>query len=539
MFDFDDLDDEEAVAAAAENPPVGVDPTGGGDWTSISPVAGERPRCLRPSCEVSGIVLTGGALGPFRAQSDPAEFKLNVAKRLPGDAYGLPIPATATELKEMGPAWLTRAFHATGSLPKSNRVTRITSMRDFVGGGSGPKCFFVVEYEKPSDDLDTELFAKFPWPLELNEAQRLREQCYGFYGDTFGGEIQAYLHVCPKLPFAVPRFYFGDVNRSTTNACCINAAVKWPVQNSGLAESAGHVGPAYEVCLPAQKCCDDLLPCSPHLFYLALVRKLGIIAAYDKSGKLDGAGPVQWTPWAKPDIHPGAVKGGPQAVTKFVQEVAPHWFTTELRTPVFARKLEEQMAEVTRYSKEIIEYVFADERYQAIQHLNANTDNAFFYWLPDGSVDCGLLDWGQTTSVPLALALGYCLTSCQAEMLVEHEDALLHAFVEAYDANRGGGSRQALAIDFVELRLQFRLFWTISTLQALPGARGYLKLKEKVFDRAPSIRDATIRQDFHFHFGLSMLYNKVLFWNYKGDEYFADFRSWVGRRKVSDRPAGT
>eukprot|EP00966_Prymnesium_polylepis_P185725 4305113-Prymnesium_polylepis.1 len=79
------------------------------------------PRIMLHGSETMADVNPGKPLPPFRAQARP-EFLANVAKRLPGMKYGLPMPATPAELQEMGASWLTQAFHAAGALPRSNAV---------------------------------------------------------------------------------------------------------------------------------------------------------------------------------------------------------------------------------------------------------------------------------------------------------------------------------------------------------------------------------------------------------------------------------
>merc|ERR1719195_1876470 len=89
----------------------------------------------------------------------------NHAREAAGMIYGLEFPWSAETLDRMGAPWLTRAFHAAGTLSPDNRVTKVTSNRDFVGGGACSKLNFDVEYEHPSEHLHTKLFAKIPLPL--------------------------------------------------------------------------------------------------------------------------------------------------------------------------------------------------------------------------------------------------------------------------------------------------------------------------------------------------------------------------------------
>eukprot|EP00966_Prymnesium_polylepis_P033919 788648-Prymnesium_polylepis.1 len=137
-----------------------------------------------------------------------------------------------------------------------------------------------------------------PWPMAENEQSRLRQECYGMFGDVFGGEVNAYSTLCPALPIATPRFYFGDVNRTTTHACVITSAVQWPAADKSTFEP-------FEV-LPLSRKCDDVrLPGPPHLFYMAMFRKLGAMAALDKAGRF-AASDLDWGTMPPPRISSAA-----------------------------------------------------------------------------------------------------------------------------------------------------------------------------------------------------------------------------------------
>ncbi|CAE7783452.1 Herc2, partial [Symbiodinium sp. CCMP2456] len=84
------------------------------------------------------------------------------SKNDPGDYYGMKFPYTKDMIVQMGPEWLTQAFHKSGVLPRDNAVTKISDAKEFVGGGAGLKCTFTVEYKKDAPYLHKKLFAKLP-----------------------------------------------------------------------------------------------------------------------------------------------------------------------------------------------------------------------------------------------------------------------------------------------------------------------------------------------------------------------------------------
>jgi len=488
----------------------------------------DMPLSLRPSCRICGNVKPGNFLEPLRRMKGVEELAARIAKNLPGDKYGLEMPKTCEELWRLGPDWLTRAFHAAGTLGVGNAVTRIVSLEDVSvrrGGGAGPKCTFTVEYKELEETLHTELFMKVPWTIDdpVWGEMRIRNDGLGVFGDTFGAEINAYAHLCPYLPFSTPKYYFGDVNRETTNACIITAAVPWPSDEKAQAPAEEY--DPFEVFPSALKAGDHFLKVSPHLCYLSMVRKQGVVAALHKRGSLGPhAMKVQWTPVAKFSASPAVVKSHIAPVIEFIQETVPHWFPEETRTPAYAAHLQQQMEAIAPHVKDLVAYCDSNPHYSALQHRNANTDNAYFFKRPDGTIDCGLLDWGQCAEQPFAQAFMFCFTSAQGQMLAEHEETFLKAFLEEYSAN---GGRPTL--DIAELRLQFHLFWIAYCMgQAWAGAREWNQRKEAL-QAYPSLYGQDIYDAFkanQAHFGLSQVYQTLLLWSLRGDAYFADFERW-------------
>merc|ERR1711972_741919 len=51
-------------------------------------------------------------------------------KMSPGMIYGIDFPWSAEKLEEMGVEWLTKAFHAAGTLSEDNRVTSLVFEQD-------------------------------------------------------------------------------------------------------------------------------------------------------------------------------------------------------------------------------------------------------------------------------------------------------------------------------------------------------------------------------------------------------------------------
>ena len=94
--------------------------------------------------------------------------------RATGDRLGLALPVDAAALRESGAEWLTRAFHAMGSLPAGNRVVEITRCEGFAGGGTGTKALLSVRYAQPGEGLEQDLFVKISRNFADPEMDRTR-----------------------------------------------------------------------------------------------------------------------------------------------------------------------------------------------------------------------------------------------------------------------------------------------------------------------------------------------------------------------------
>ena len=120
-----------------------------------------------------------GPLPPFRRLS-AAEIKANVPRSAAGEWFRMEFPINFEQLlsDRYGAPWLTRAFHAAGTLPPGNRVAEISACSelplqgDDAQGGAGIKAILTVRYEEADPSLHETLFVKMPFLLEVNETWR-------------------------------------------------------------------------------------------------------------------------------------------------------------------------------------------------------------------------------------------------------------------------------------------------------------------------------------------------------------------------------
>jgi len=478
----------------------------------------DMPRNLRPACEIAAPgLLPCPILGPMKVYTSPKKAREAASKRLVGDMYGLPFPQTPEDLSaNFGAAWLTKALHAAGTLPKDNTVKRFFDCKRFEGGGSGPKAIFKVEYAKPDDALDTTLFVKFPYTLEENANQRIVESRARF-GDNWGGETNFNRFLSPHVPFPVPKFYFADVCRESTEAILINACVPWSEKGKTSFSN-------FEVFPPCGKC-EDYTLTRPEEYYFAIMHRLGTFSGLAKADKLGPeAKKLNWLACnADNDVNaaPNLV-GGANART-FVEVIAPHWFSEKVRSKDFLDKFVSKFDDFT-YNREwrrIVDFLYGDAKYIGLCHQNGNTDNCFFYRGGDGTVSAGILDWGSTAPMSYASSFMGSTIGALAEMLAEYDERLVRAWADAYHAV--GAPR----IDVDELLLRYRLSTCISACGVYSSVDSYAgkletaKASAEKFKDAPAYNCEAIRADFGTKFGMSMLYNRITLFALKGDYYWS------------------
>lgn len=518
-------------------PPPGAEEGPGASTPAAAPAlvadddeAVEKPRGLRPHRDVAPKFKACGRLPLLKPQPNVKKFKEACGQQLPGMLYGLKIPNYVEDLvgESFGPEWLTQAFHKAGSLPENNAVTRIVKWRHFEGGGSGPKVLFEVEYKEPSDELDTTLFAKFPWTLEVNEHQKVTEQGRAQFGDNWGGEINFYRFVSPYVPFPVPTFYFGDTNRDSHQAVIINAGLPWPEEGKTDFKP-------YELLPPCGKCEDFLLtqpPVSlkdPADYYYAIMKRQGTIAGLGKQG---GLGPdlnkIEWYDFsAKADIFCSfSMPGNEKQLRLLIEEFAPHIFPESMRKKEFLDKLDKQMPIINKAQPEIVEYIYANKSYVGFQHQNGNTDNAYFYRRADGAVAAGMLDFGSFARLAFASAFQGSFCSGLGEMVAEHDDNLVRCWLDAYHATG------APKLDFEELVMQYRCVSCVGIYGTFASARQFANAgsKEGLWDWVKAWNDDYIRQDFGLKFNIGMLYNRALLWSLRGDTYYAAYEKMKSKK---------
>lgn len=408
--------------------------------------------------------LGGSALGA-RGSAQPAS----------GEWFGLPIPRTFTELASepdgFGAGWLTRGMRAAHVLDASNSVLHILDIDelplqgDEAQGGAAIKAILRVEYARPSPELHTSLFCKLPWPVSdhPHANPRWRAMLSTVYGDGDGRELSIYVLAEDLLPVRVPKLYFADLSRATSDYVLLCECIPYGAEDASR--------PGLPLLPKAGKYQDDRL-LNSHDYYYALFRALARVAAADMCGRFDpvlqcfaGGAPAAVssdTP-ARRETARRWARDQCGALREFATEVAPGLFPSRLCSEAFLDELERKLGDCAPYFDAVKSFTARDPAYSALAHPNLQVDNAFFWRDPDasGRLEAGLLDWYGCARAPLAAVMLGSLSGAEPSVLIAHLGPLVQCFVTEYE--REGGPR----IDAATLLLQVLLLFVYTMVGSL------------------------------------------------------------------------
>jgi hypothetical protein len=398
-----------------------------------------------------------------------------------GDLLGHDFPIHLEALRAGGPAFLTRAFRATGSLAEDNRVHSITQLEPFTGGSTGRKAVLRVTYDHPGPDLPEHLFVKFSRDLDDQLRDRGRRQ--------MESEVRfGLLSHIPDFPVAVPRCLFGEYHLESGSGLLISERIAFG--SSGI-EPHHPKARDYEV--------DDL---GAH--YDALVSALARLAGSDRAGRFPEALMAHFEPRRAKVTTSGPAPDAPDQVRARVARYAafagrvPQLLPASIRSDAFIAEL---LAEAPR----AVEH--ADALGAAVQqsavglfafcHWNANIDNAWFWRDEDGDLVCGLMDWGNVGRMNMVKAISSCLFFAEPDFVIEHLDHFLARFSTVFEEAGGG------PLDPAALKLQFTLRMVAGGLQWPLDA---VALIERHLPDLATVTDRFLRTQLHLLTSVLMLW---------------------------------
>lgn len=355
-------------------------------------------------------------------------FKARHRDVAPGDYYGIDFPFTMAMFPDFGPAFLTAAFRAAGTIAADNAVTEVIALDSLGKMGASENAFLTVRYARAEPGLSEKLFAKFP-PLEEGYKYGLSRLAQGEIAmHHFSGR--------GTLPVPVAKTYFGDYSSHTANYILITDRIPFGVDPIERAYLKGW---------------DHLMP-EVEDHYRVLARSLGKLAGRHKAGAL-GDDVEEVFPFARSarDFAPIAdIPARVAQLTDFIARVAPQLFVEGAAEPDFLKHMAEDLVFGLSHKDDVIAYLHGNVDYVSLCHPNLNPDNAWFWRDATGQLQAGLLDWGGAGQMSVAQAMSGMLMMVEPERHLAIVRMALGTFIETYVAH--GGPQ----LDFDELRLQYK-----------------------------------------------------------------------------------
>ncbi|WP_371454690.1 hypothetical protein [Mycobacterium sp. GA-1841] len=405
-----------------------------------------------------------------------------------GDTTALRFPADPETLRTAGPEFLTTALHTFGVLAEHNRVDAITRLEECSGGSTGRKALLDVRYSHPTGGLPTELFVKFSRDFDNPRRDRGKTQM----------ELEAAfaaLSADTALPITVPVCLFADYHTASGTGMLLTERI-----------SFGEAGiePHYD------KCLDHRMPDAPG-HYRALLTSVARLAGAHHAGALPDAVDDRFRYDAAKVTVGARVRRSPADLTAQVHRLAafadryPALLPEAARRPEFIDRMLADVVRIDAAEDAVMAWLHGTEEQVALCHWNANVDNAWFWTEPEGTVVCGLMDWGCASVMNVAMALWGSLCSAETTLWDNHLDELLAHFAAEFHA--AGGPE----LDLPRLRHQLVLYAAVMGVAWLLDAPTHLQstLPDREIDRF----DPVIAGNEAVRSPLLMLSNVLYLWD--------------------------
>jgi len=419
-----------------------------------------------------------------------------------GMIYQITFPWTEAQLhsQEFGAEWLTKAFHAAGTIPLDNRVSKIVAQGQYkiTTGNNGGKFLFEVEYEKPDETLHTKLFAKIPHSMDKETmSDRLSSSVNKQPAELW--EINSSRLLEATLPVKIPRFYFGDISNETSNWILITEQV--PFHDPSPSDFAGktrntpkqQLAP-YQIEGPYDKCMDWTLRGDPAEYYLALVRCGTRMGALSKAGKLGDPKLVTKHFENREDVPLEAYGMRPENTgqpanmltpkinmgIEFFSSVASVLYPSFCSDSSWQDKFRATLFKLNAYSAEFQYWLHADNDYVCMTHQNMNVDNAYFWRSEKGELDLGVFDWGGMGSRSIGFKLWWWLYCGEFDDIDANMDKYLDCMVDTY-------------YEFCGLKLDKEVLRMMFVLTALTQMFGLLAAIGQIYRMCPKKEFASIK----------------------------------------------
>jgi len=331
-----------------------------------------------------------------------------------GDILGVRFPTSIEALLECGPAFLTDAFHATGTLPHDNRVVEIVDSREVVLGGMGRKLALTVTYARPEPGLHTALFIKFQRDFD--------DPLRAVFAPWMASEIRfALLSRQPDFPITVPKCYFADFHAESLSGLLITEQIGY---GSNGIEPCPTKGADYELA--------DPLP-----YYRAITRAMARLAAHHRMGGFgdDIDREFPFVGEQVPALPVEALRDKLAEVRGFARAY-PQLFCDGLDDRAFLDSFSEDALLVPALAPALIGFLAQQSDCIGLCHPNLNLDNAWFWTNADG-LQVGLLDWGNVGQMSFAHAVIGMICTAETGFIREQLAGLIRLFVDEFASHAG------------------------------------------------------------------------------------------------------
>ena len=421
------------------------------------------------------------AVAPASFALDWPDFEANHLTQAAGDHYGVVFPLTHRQFEEMGPAFLTEAFHASGTLNRENSVTRIENYKKIDSGGASITAAFDAYYanaKRPTPPQ--ELFIKMP----ASDVQRKFVSSHMLFGETEFARFTAN----GSLPFETSRYIFGDYCKRTANGILITERIPYGISPIEEARPKG---------------LDSLLP-NAEEHYRTLNALLARLVAFHTSG---GFGPRLETVFP---FRPAAAAMPPVPIDGLIDFIAhdvPHLLPDAMSEEDFLIRFKEEASWILAHLKELARALHQDVDYTGFCHANLNLDNAWFWRDKEGALQAGLIDWGAAGQMSLGQAFYGMLFASEPTKMLALRRSLVESFIEDYAEASG----QRLVFDALLLRAKVACLLNLPMIvfAAEQFLQNYAELDLK---QVQGLTDPRFAEDDGFQTLFAMLGNALMEW---------------------------
>ena len=383
-----------------------------------------------------------------------------------GDDFGLEFPVHPQAFETAGAAWLTSAFRRFGAIDSDNWVTRIDSVERCPGGATGAKVIVEVQYARSDPALHSRLFVKFSRDFQdaIRDSQRFELQSEAKF---------ARLSRMRDFPVRVPAAYFADFEAATGTGILITEAI--PFGQGGIEPQR-------------RKCLDHITLDDPFAYYRTILLSVARLGGQHKAGRLPREA-EQMLPYAQASATADPIAFDAARLEEFLRfnvdfsTRSPQLLPPEVASAEFLAGMCMDARRIFANEQKIRAFLLSEPDMVALMHWNAQVDNCWFWREADGTLDCGMIDWGRVGQITLPTALWGVLATAPLDIWDERLDELLGAFLGEYCRQ----ASRTVSLDTLKTHLAAHI--------GLIGVSRVLPLLEVVMFRLPECVDARDRFD--------------------------------------------